>query len=41
MKMSGAPERRQTMSLLNYKYLSISSILLVLAACGGGGGGSA
>lgn len=40
MKISGAPERRQTMSLLNYKYLPISSILLVLAACGGGGGGS-
>jgi hypothetical protein len=41
MKTSGYPERNQIMSLLNYKYLSISSMLLVVAACGGGGGGNA
>jgi hypothetical protein len=40
MKTSGHPARNQIMSLLNYKSLSISSILLALAACGGGGGSS-
>jgi Domain of unknown function (DUF4382) len=40
MITSAYPVRRETTSLLNYKYLSISGIVLVLAACGGGGGSS-